>query len=1171
MKSLDVFNIQFNGLNLVEASAGTGKTYNITSLYIRALIDLGLSPSDILVLTFTEDATAELKQRIRSRISECIDAFKSGNAQNDPFLQELLKRDPKQSLKQLKSALFTFDESVISTIHGFCQKLLKEFSTELNVQSDFEILTDPSDLIQENIDEFWRKFIRDNSESGVGRKLIDHFVSDKINPDNLAGLLKQVINKPYAILKPALLTETERDVIFNDIKEAYLRIQKMWQTDKAELEEIIFSGSMHGGWYRPGSFKIYFQNFEDWISQSETPLSGFEKLESFGLTKMDKGTNKGYNPEFPEICELIDVFLSKSAEMDKIVSYFKIECIQEVQKKISAQKEKDNVLTFDDILQKVDENLNKDLQNKLSALYPVALVDEFQDTDPIQYSIFKSVFKGSSSSLFMIGDPKQAIYSFRGADLFTYFQATEDVPDERKYSLDHNYRSNREMISSVNEIFESKATPFVGENPKFRTAKYPENKKTPQLKLNGNPCVPFSIVDCEFDGKKEECSDVICEYVSEQISELLNKDFRIDDRLVQPKDIAVLVRKGAEAQAIQSALIAKNIKSSVKARESVFNSRESKDLSILLKAVYDSSNPGLVRAALVTSLAGFNAKDIIDLESNEERWIEIVRIFLQAEENFTEKGLISGFKVLDSFFNIRENLAKKEQPERRLTNLEHILELLSKEEQKTNASIYAMIRYLNKKTKKNSNVTDDELIRLESDSDLVTISTLHSSKGLEYPIVLVPFLWDDFESSGSKGLKFTEYHDNENRLCIDLFKNPDEEIVLQSRRESLADAIRLNYVAFTRAKYACIVPFANYKGIYNSPLLGTICEPGIIFDKSLKSKDKKQLLEKSLSVLNESENVEYLTSRDKLNASIEGEEIKRELNNDFSHGLTVHENKRGDLFDFKRVFSFSSISSNHETDNHKDYDEFEMAVEETISDEIEESVKSKLSFPKGAATGNLLHFIFEDISFSDPSNVDNVVSEKLKQLGFDSDWKEVLIQWILEVLEHPLFDNMRLSDLEESSLLKEMEFYFPATNLSADRIISVIRNDINLAQIKKESISGFMKGFIDLIFRYEGKFYILDYKSNFLGSEPEDYKAEKLQEAIFSSTYDLQYHIYTVALYKFLKQRIPEFEYNEHFGGVIYLFLRGIDSEQSGSGVFFDKPKEGMIKTIAKLMEDALD
>jgi exodeoxyribonuclease V beta subunit len=152
-----------------------------------------------------------------------------------------------------------------------------------------------------------------------------------------------------------------------------------------------------------------------------------------------------------------------------------------------------------------------------------------------------------------------------------------------------------------------------------------------------------------------------------------------------------------------------------------------------------------------------------------------------------------------------------------------------------------------------------------------------------------------------------------------------------------------------------------------------------------------------------------------------------------------------------------------------------------------------------------------------------------------------------------------------------MEFYFPVTNLSADRIISEIRKDVDPVQSKKESISGFMKGFIDLIFRYKGKFYILDYKSNFLGYELEDYSSEKLQEAIFSSNYDLQYHIYTVALYKFLKQRLPEFEYNQHFGGVLYLFLRGIDSEQTGSGVFFDKPKEEIIKRIATLMEDAID
>lgn len=1166
MIPLNVFDVDFNGFNLVEASAGTGKTYNITSFYIRALTELNVSPSEILVLTFTEDATAELKQRIRLRIQECISALEGEKFENDTFLKDFISTASPYDLKRLQKALFSFDEAVISTIHGFCQKLLREFSLDLNVQADFEILNDTSEIIQENVDSMWRSFIKNKSNSDDGKSLISYLISEGINPENLSALIKKVLGKPYADLKPNETSEDEIKRITQNIKQAYNQIQNRWEDDQAQLREIIFSGNMHGGWYKKSTFESLFIEFERWVSTQFVQLKGFDRLVSFGAEKIQRGTNKGYDPELPLICELIDEYLAITEQMDQVRSDFLIKTIRDVEKKIDAQKEKENVLSFDDLLQKVDQNLTPKLQQKIAQKYPIALVDEFQDTDPVQYSIFKNIFKDSKSALFMIGDPKQAIYSFRGADLFTYFRATEDVSEAKKYSLDYNYRSNREMISAVNEIFDKNDHPFVYEKPEFRPAKYPNEKTTPHLTYSGKSCIPFSFVDCEFEGRKEPTQEVICEYVSDQIDELLRKDYKIGNRRVEPKDIAVLVRRGKEAEAVQAALNKKDIKSSLKTRESVFKSIEGEDLLIILKAISDTANISLIRAALVTSLIGFKAQDLIDLKNNERKWEEILHVFLKADELYESKGLIAAFKALDTFFKIKETLAQNENPERRLTNLDHLLELLNKREQRIKNSLYSLIRFLKKKLKNDSTPSDDELIRLESDSELVTISTLHSSKGLQYSIVFVPFLWDNFESSSMQGLNFTEYHDDENQLCIDLSKNPDLEILEKSKSENLADSLRLNYVAFTRAKYACIVPFAQYSSVIKSSLFATVCGPESLLDEAMKSNDKRKLFEERLLKLGATDNIEYITSSDKINESLDDALVIKDDDERLPDNLRTRVNNRNDLFSFKRMLSFSSISPNHATDNPKDYDEFEITTNVEILEEPKDLELSKLSFPKGTDTGNLLHYIFEDITFNDADTLEQVISDKTESLGFESKWNQILTDWISEVLIHPLKDEIKLSNLKESSILKEMEFHFPVNGISAEQFLSLIRDKKAESSNASELLSGYMKGFIDLIFEHNGKYYILDYKSNFLGNELNDYDYDKLQEAMISSNYDLQYHIYSLALVKYLKRRIPSFNYENHFGGVFYLFLRGVETVKLGSGVFFDKPEEELIQKIDALI-----
>lgn len=1175
MKTLDIFNVEFDGFNLVEASAGTGKTYNITSLYIRAIIEKNLTPSEILVLTFTEDATAELKQRIRSRIQECISAIENNDVKEDLFLKEVRKRHSKQALLRLQSALYTFDEAMISTIHGFCQKLLREHSLELGVQSDFEILTDVTDYLQNSVDSIWRKFIKDNSNSEDGRSLISYYKTEKINPDSLAELVRKVLNKPYAELKPDVY-----DVDFNNviepIKLSFKKVQHRWEADKMALRDIIFSGKLNGNKYRKKSFENYLIELEDWINQSSIPLKGTEKLSYFGSTVITDSVNKIHQNEFPPsenlppICEFIDEYVVNSEKMELVRTKFLKDVIKESREIIIEQKEKDNALSFDDLLERVDKNLTPELERKIAKKYPVSLVDEFQDTDPIQYSIFKNIFKGSDSTLFMIGDPKQAIYSFRGADLFTYFEATNDVQKNKRYSLDHNYRSTQGMISAVNQIFSKTENPFVFKEPAFRPAKYPLNKEAKHLTYSDEAWAPFSFIDCEYEGTKDEAVNKICEYVSLQINELLKKDFKIGERSVQPKDISILVRKSREAVAIQEELNKSGLKSSLKTRESIYKSLEAEDLRLIFKAISDVGNPGLVRAALSTSLINYSANDLIELQSNEDKWIEILRTFQQSNELYQKKGLISAFKNLDSFFEIKETLSKKENPERRLTNLDHILDLLVKRDESGNTSLNSVVRYLKERYNNDINPSDEELIRLESDSDLITVSTLHASKGLEYPIVFIPFLWDSFKNSYSKGISFIEYHNEKNELLIDLSKTPNEDIKKINLNELLADSLRLNYVAFTRAKYACFVPWLKYSGLSASPLLATVAGPDIVVDSKIKSDSKVEGFRENLKQFGSSSVIKHFTSTEILEYTF-NDPVKAEVEKDESNEeLKISIISRNDLFEFKRILSFSSISSGNEQDEQKDYGEFEIPVLEDEFNDTEILEKSKLSFPKGTDTGNLLHYIFEDIKFHEYSNIESVVTEKMNSLGFDNSWLQILIDWSKDILEHTLINDFKLKKLKTGELLKEMEFHFPVKNISYSDLLSLIRKRDNTVAQNEHSLSGFMKGFIDLIFRYRGKYYILDYKSNYLGNKRQDYEPLHLDHAIKSHNYDLQYYIYTVALVRFLKSRVRDFNYGSHFGGVIYLFLRGVDIELQSSGVYFDKPDEDIVKKIESLIRGSI-
>lgn len=1172
MQVLNVFEAPLEGFSLVEASAGTGKTYNITSLYIRAIIEKGYSPSNILVLTYTEAATAELKSRIRIRIKECIDCLSDTKQAEDDFLKELKKRSNPIFIQRLKETLFSFDEASIFTIHGFCQKLLREESLAFGVQSDFEIIQDTSELIQDSVDAFWRKIVKEYSDSKLGQGLLEFLMSEKITPEKLKPIIEKILGKPYANLlseeglKQKVQTKKESVQVLNE------HLAYQWKEDKDALNKLIFSGKLNKRSYKPDAFKEIWKTLEIWINSSKIHFKGFDKLENFGKEKIDKSVTKGNEVHVPVLCELIDEFLAEISNLNMIKADFLLNAIVEINEDIEIQKEKNNALSFDDLLQKVAKNIDSKLAQKIAAQYPIGLVDEFQDTDPIQYSIFKQIYEAQDASLFMIGDPKQAIYSFRGADLFTYFDATSDVSDDQQYSLNNNYRANEQLISAVNAIFSKHKQPFVFDQPLFREAYFPEGKNQKKLFLSGEEQVPLSFIDCKSDTKnKNESKILVSEYVADQVKKLLVEDYSIGKNPVRPKDISILVRTKVEAAQIQNALDNKGIKSIARSNASVFKTLECSELKLILKAVIDHSNADLIRAALITSFIGYNSEEILALIHDESKWGKIVQLFRFADEQWNKYGVSEAFNELDNFFGIRERLSTLKNAERRITNLYHLEELLADHENKHKTSSNSIIRFLNQKILSSSTPSDEELIRLESDLDLVTITTLHSSKGLEYPIVFVPFLWDDFERRNNQGYSMLEFHDSDNKLQIDVAPKGDDLGHAIARNEALADALRLSYVALTRAEAACYIPFVNYKSITNSPLLALICGPKTVLDNKRKLENQLNLFYSELRSLDNAKSICVVESSEILKRVCPRKQTGKQESLFSFNNYSAKKFTRHDKDQFSRIVSFSSLTSSKETKSVvKDYDELEFA-DGTELNEIEEiQTLSRFTFPRGSATGNLLHNIFEHVNFECTDSHQQIINDHFEASDLDQKWLPVLNRWVEESLDHPLNEEIHLSKLTSSNVLKELEFHFPVNQINTDKIISTIRKESS-GENPNSSISGFMKGFIDLIFRHEGKYFILDYKSNHLGDMLEDYGFKSLKNKIISSSFDVQYHIYVLALKLYLEQRDGNFDFEKNFGGVFYFFLRGTDDTKPGSGVYFDKPSKQIIDELEKELGVALD
>lgn len=1230
----DLLNIPLSGVNLLEASAGTGKTYNIEGLFLRFVIENGLSVGEILVATYTVAATEELRERIRKRLRDAADAFSLGKS-GDSLLQALLKkfpnlRDRLMLQERLKAALRDYDEASIFTIHGFCQRMLQENAFESRSLFDTELITDERAIREEIAEDFWRIHLYENIP-----ELSGYAVARGFNPGYFRKLLDDVLPFYDVRIMPDISSSSLQS-IKNQVaayNAAFSEITELWPAIREDVCAKLSSAALNVSVYGRKT-EGFIKAMDAFISSGSPFFPLFKDFEKFTIEKISSSLKK--NQAVPDhaffyhcqnVKALADCLMK---EMDAYLHFLMAEMMRTIKDEMALRKAKNNIMFFDDLLLKVhsalQESGSEDFARMIRGRYKAALVDEFQDTDPVQFAIFQTVFGGGKGTVFFIGDPKQAIYSFRGADIFAYMKAASVVSG--RYSIAENWRSEPSLVKAVNTLFSERENPFVFEDISFAPVKAASDKTYEFFTFEGRREAPLQwwFVPSEEYGKcgkplsRDKATDIIISATAAEIVRLLKAagqgNALIGQRPVEEADIAVLVRTNREARLVQEGLRRVGIPSVLHNTGNIFDTLEAEELQQLMLAVLEPKEEPVVRAALLTSMMGVTVPEMEGLMKDGRKWAQRIERMLLYHDLWFDKGFIVMFSAFISVESVRSRLIVFPDGERRLTNLLHLSEILEQARVEKKLSPYGLTRWLKKQMDPASYRLEEHQLRLERDDRAVRIVTIHKSKGLEYPIVFCPFTWAASEID--KEVFF--FHDSQcgNRPTYSLGSSDDENYREMAEREFLAENVRLLYVALTRAKYRCYFVWGRFNKAATSA-------PAYLFLNLNKTNDKdnKPLIVSLKSIFKRLNDETMYRQIEKIAGKAKGEIDLREITllptetfpprPGLTESLTFRE-LSGEINNFWRVASFSSITSGRQNSSElPDHDSDlggEMYSRPQYSIPISPDGKSFqgkgdtrdiFSFPRGAEAGTLLHEILENFDFAEKSKdaIKMLISEKLHAHGFDSIWEDVILTLLQKVADMPLpaynisgiaDETFTLSAIAAEERINELEFYFPLRRLELedlneffpphnDGLFSAVgRHAMNLdrdflihfSKLHFTPVRGFMKGFIDMVFCYAGRYYLVDWKSNFLGGNITDYNRASLMRSMEDNFYILQYHIYLLALHQYLTLRLPGYLYSKHIGGVYYVFLRGIDPAYGPEyGIFRARPDESAILAMAEKLISA--
>ncbi|GBE66757.1 RecBCD enzyme subunit RecB [Mycobacterium sp. MFM001] len=1057
---------------VLEASAGTGKTFALAGLVTRYLAETDVTLDEMLLITFNRNASRELRERVRGQIVEAVSALEGRAPAGNNLVEHLLSgSDRATRQRRLRDALANFDAATIATTHEFCGRVLRSLGVAGDTAADVKLQESLDDLVTEIVDDLYlAQFGRAEDQPALSYK-------------QALALAREVVEDPCAVWRPL---DPAPD------SEAGIRLR--------------FAGAV----------------------------------------------------------------------------------IDELERR----KRRLRILGYDDLLTRLAKALEAEdspARDRMRRRWRIVLVDEFQDTDPIQWRVLECAFSGHST-LILIGDPKQAIYGFRGGDIYTYLKAARDA--DTRYTLGVNWRSDRVLVDSLQTVLRGAALghPEIvvhdidAHHDGCRLAGAPRNApfrlrvvKRPTLGYDDDDNVPIDVL------RRHIPADLAAD-----VAALLASGATYDGRPVRAGDIAVIVEQHKDARACRDALASAGIPAIYTGDTDVFDSQAAKDWLCLLEAFDAPHRSGLVRAAACTMFFGETAETLAaEGDALTDRVAGLVR---EWANHARLRGVAAVFEAAQLRGMGRRVLAQH-GGERHMTDLAHIAQLLHEVAHRERYSLTALRDWLRRQCDTRSRVSEHNR-RLDSDAAAVQIMTVFVAKGLQFPIVYLPFAFNRFVRADDILL----YHDDTDKRCLYIGGSAPTSVLDLYRAEEARNNIRVTYVALTRAQSQVVAWWAPTKDEVNGGLSRLLrgrsvdqaevpdrCAPRIT-DEDAWAVFKQWEAAGGPSV---EESVIVTPSAAPGAPPIPHFEVRH------FHRAIDTAWRRTSYSALVRGAEPIGVESEPEVGTRDDEVESVVLTPPSPGLDVVSPLAGK---PAGATFGSLVHAVLET---ADPSAPD-LVAELEKQVRRHMVWWPVDVAAAdLAAALVPMHDTslgslaagLTLRQIGMRDRLRELDFEIPLAggdlrgsvpdvslhdvgdllrgHLPAGDLLAAYADRLTSPGLGGQSLRGYLAGSIDVVLRLPGpRYLVVDYKTNYLGDAASEYTEPRLVEAMLHSDYPLQALLYVVVLHRFLQQRQPDYDPAVHLGGVLYLFIRGMcGPDTPGCGAFSWQPPAELVVALSDLLD----
>ncbi len=1193
--------IPIAGIQLLEASAGTGKTFTVATLYSRLVIELALPVSRLLAVTFTEAATKELREQLRGRLLDALTLLQRDDPiaalQADPadhahiaLAKRLLagasaREGVPALLARLRRAAEQMDLAPIHTIHGFCQRALRDHALEAGQPlSAYDVLLDESGLRHEVALEFWRERSRAQPDAQT-------LLSLWSSPTALAGFLRDVMALD-GLLPPPEPPGAASVQAGDALRAARIALAAAFaeygDEAHAQLLAACADKALNAGSVKPSSIDRAWHALQHWPSPADENPSD-DKLDTFSSSKLAKRTNKNKSTPQSLLFDAIEAWVVAAEADEQSQQAARIAMIHAARDfaitRCAALKQSRGLIGFDDMIRGVHACLARDVGGKFAAAlqrqYTIALVDEFQDTDPRQWDIFRRLFGQPADAnadvvgdgdtpraLFLIGDPKQAIYRFRGGDVATYLQAQSEA--DATHALRRNFRSRPRALAATEALFTLRG-PGAFDQPgiAFESVEPGGACNDDALRIDGADAPALVLLPVHEDPldtgieRSREAATAACVAAihsllsAAQAGRAVLTDRHGITRAVAPGDISVLVPRHRDGETIQRALSARGIPGVSAGRLSLYQTDEATHLCWLFEALLAPADDGRLRAALATPLFGLDAVQIAafdtDLPSHRD-WQDKLEHWQERVRRHGPMALVGELCEAQA-----ARLLGWPDGERRVSNYLQLAEALQSGVDRA-PGLAGLLADLEMRIAQAEDVADEDLLRLESDSARVRIMTMHVSKGLTLELVFLPYAATTGTPDRPRKPRLANHHIGLERVAT-VYPADGDPALKQDAREKRAEHIRLLYVGLTRARLATWIGWGAVKDAHRTALGWLLHRP----EGAAPADDGSA----NDSAANDGSTDNGMVEVAKLDDDAVQARL-REWQALAPDAIAIAPAMEIATIDaLPRLRFVDAVATPPARVPLRQYDRdwwvysfSQLAREEGLAEaqpaDDERDAVTVLEYTRyaGPRFGNALHRALEQVDFATwldwrgpapPTGQLDAVVEALAYHGFDTeaDRSEGVTQLsglIGETLNAPMPEGTRLALLPAARRIAEMEFHLALAPVTVDALLATLHAH-GLVQARhgfglRQRIEGLLTGFIDLVYEADGRFYVLDYKSNQLPG----YDRANLQRAVRDAEYDLQYVLYSLALHRWLQFRMgADYDIARHLGGVRYVFSRGLD------------------------------